>query len=84
MPTPQELQCLSVLQAAASATVGIVLRTNNPMKARQVLYTFRRAWGSPEFADLQIRAAPGEADNTLWILRHSQAAATVEATADLI
>lgn len=84
MPTPQEVQCLAVLQAAASAQIGIVLRTDNPTRTRQVIYNFRRTWGAPEFADIHIRASPIDPDGALWLLRRADVAAPFVALADLI
>lgn len=74
MPTPQETQCLAVLQAAASAQIGIVLRTNNPARTRQALYNFRRIWASPDFAEIHIRASPADPEGELWLLRTNAAA----------
>ena len=84
MATPQEAQCLAVLQAAATAQVGICLRTSNPMRARQALYNFRRAFGSPEFADIHIRASPTDPDGALWLLRRNEAAVVTLANTDLV
>lgn len=84
MPTPQETQCLAVLQAAASEQIGIVLRTDNPARTRQALYNFRRAWGSPDFADIHIRASPTNPDGALWLLRHSEASAPTFTHSDLV
>lgn len=69
MMTPENMQCLAVLTAAASSTVGIVVTTNNPTKARQTLYRFRKELCDPTFDDLQLRVSPDDSEHQLWVLR---------------
>lgn len=66
-PSPHELQCLVILQAAASATLGLVITTNNPFKARAALYDARK--GDPSLASLHIRVSPNDSEHELWIIK---------------
>jgi hypothetical protein len=72
--TPTTEQCLTILQMAAARPTGIVVATNNPTKMRQTLYRFRKEWGDPEFANLQVRASPDDTENEVWILRSNVSA----------
>jgi hypothetical protein len=74
--TPTDMQCLTVLQAAASAAVGLCVRTNNAYKARAELYRFRKDFGDPELRALSIRVSPNDSERELWILRASATNAT--------
>jgi hypothetical protein len=77
MPTINEISCAAVLYAAVSAPLGIVVRTNNPTKARAALYDFRAALGDTELASLSIRVSPDNTEGALWILNGKQNALTV-------
>lgn len=68
MPTMQEVQCSTILYAAASAEIGIVVRTDNPIKARAALYRLRNLLNDPELASLSIRVSPEDSEKQLWIL----------------
>ncbi len=73
MLTAQQLQCHTILTAAASAGIGLVIKTNNPAKARQAIYNFRTQFPDPTFADLMIRVSPDDSETELWILQKTKA-----------
>lgn len=75
-----DMQCHTVLLAAASAEVGLVLRTNDPYRARASLYRFRNAIGDAELRGLQIRVSPDDSEHEIWIIR--QASPTTAVTAE--
>jgi hypothetical protein len=76
-----DTQCLAILQAAASSTLGLVIHTNNPAKARQALYRVRKDFGDATMAELTIRAAPDDANTKLWIFRRTAVAPTIDLSA---
>ncbi len=84
MPTAQQVQCHAILSAAASAAIGLVLKTNNPAKARQVLYNFRTQFPDPSFADLTVRVSPDDSETELWILRKATAGNPTISFADVL
>lgn len=69
MPSPLEIQCSTILYAAISAEFGLVIKTNNPYKARASLYKVRRDLGDTELAALQIRVSPNDSEGEIWLLR---------------
>lgn len=71
MPTNLELQCAQVLHSAASADLGIVLRTNNPTKARASLYNTRKMLSDPVLDNLHIRVSPNDSENEIWIIKRN-------------
>ena len=77
MPTPLEVSCASVLYAAASSTFGIVVRTNDPTKARAAIYRFRNTLSDPELASLSIRVSPENSEGAIWILNGKRDGLTV-------
>lgn len=68
--TPIEHQCASILSAAASAEFGLVLRTNDPARARALLYKVRKDIGDSEWNKLMIRISPDDSEHELWIIRN--------------
>lgn len=64
-----EAQCQLVLMAAASSSVGIVVVTSNPVKARAALYTTRRKLGGVDYANLQVRVSPDHPERELWLIK---------------
>jgi hypothetical protein len=76
MPSAQEMQCYAVLQAALESDIGIAVRTNNPTKARQAIYNFRKELGDTIYEDIQIRVSPDNTENELWLIRRRKASAT--------
>ena len=78
MPTPTEISCFAVLQAAASAPLGIIVRTNNPVKARASLYKCRNMLNDPTLAALSIRVSPDNSEAELWLLSNRQAGLTFD------
>ena len=74
MPSSLEIQCSTILYAAISAEFGLVIKTNNPYKARASLYKTRRAIGDTELAKLQIRVSPNNSEGEIWLLRQDVAA----------
>lgn len=55
------------LYRALSASVGIVIRTNNPTLARSRLYAAKRL--DPEFEALSIKPSSQVPESELWVLR---------------
>jgi hypothetical protein len=73
MPSFQETHCLTVLYAGASAAIGLVLRTDDPAKARAALYHARNMLNDPELASLTIRVSPDDSEHELWLLSNRNA-----------
>ena len=69
-----EVQCAIILAEAASATFGLVVKTNDPYKARAMLYRVRKEVGDVEWQGLHIRVSPDNSEGAIWIIRRSQAA----------
>ena len=67
-----DLQCAMLLQTAASAALGLVIQTNDPIKARAKLYGIRKALSDPTLAQLQIRVSPDDPEHEIWLLRRDQ------------
>ena len=65
----QELQAQNIMYAACSAAVGIIVKTTNPTRARQLFYATRQAIGDIALKDLQIRASPDNIEGEIWIIR---------------
>lgn len=65
---PRTLALQSLLADALSEPLGLVLRTNDPARARQQLYSARAQSSDPSFAQLQIRIWPGP-DGDLVIVK---------------
>jgi hypothetical protein len=55
------------LYDALASNLGIVLRSNNPVKLRERLYPLRKS--EPEFADLSFVLSPTNPETDLWIIR---------------
>ena len=72
-----DTQCLTILQAAASAEIGLCIKTNDPYKARASLYRFRKDLGDHELKQLQIRVSPNDSEGELWIIRNVNAALSI-------
>jgi hypothetical protein len=81
--TGLEQQCLTVLQAAASATVGLCIKTNDPYRARASLYRFRKEFGDQTLSILQIRVSPTDSEHEIWIIRPTSAQAVTIRPEDL-
>lgn len=64
-----DIQSHAILSAAASAEHGLLLTTNDPIRARQQLYRYRKAVGDVAFADIAIRTSPDNPETELWLLR---------------
>lgn len=67
-----DLQCTMLLQTAATAAIGLVIQTNDPIRARATLYRVRKALGDPTLTSLQIRISPDDAAHEIWLLRRDQ------------
>jgi hypothetical protein len=55
------------LYDALASELGIVVRSNDPVKLRERLYPLRKS--EPEFADLSFVLSPTNPETDLWILR---------------
>jgi hypothetical protein len=66
-----ELQCLAILQTAATSEVGIVVRTNDAARARLILYKVRKDVGDVELSSIAIRVSPDDSEHELWLLRNA-------------
>jgi hypothetical protein len=75
-----DIQCATVLYAAAAAQVGIVVRTDNVIRARAALYRSRNALSDPELAAISIRVSPDDSEHELWILSNKDAVSVDLAT----
>lgn len=71
MPSQLDLQCTTILYAASSAELGLVIKTNDPYKARQSFYKVRQTLGDADLAGLQIRVSPNDPEHEIWLLRRA-------------
>lgn len=72
-----EQTALTILRAATSANVGIEIKITAPdgmnspaLRAKQILYRFKNE--NPEFKNLQIRLAPTDPNNRLWLVKQQE------------
>lgn len=56
------LRLQSMLYSALAAEFGLIVRTDDPKRARQRLYEARAACGDPSLARLQFRFSPENSD----------------------
>lgn len=75
-----ELQCERILRAACESEYGIVVKTNDPYKARALFYHVRKISGDSEFEHLTIRVSPDDSERELWIIRNSSRMIDLKAT----
>lgn len=77
MPTALELTALNALITAADTEVGMIFRVEQAptvemvtpsLRAKQMLYRFRKDFGDPRFVAIQIRLSPDDPDNELWLI----------------
>ena len=71
----QETLASMILDAAATAPLGIVVSTNDPYKARATIYTTRQKLGNPLYAEIQIKVSPDNPEREIWLIRKDQMAA---------
>ena len=83
MPSLLDIQCSAIFAAACSADIGIVVRTDAPLRARQALYKFRQAVADPAYADIHIRVSPNDPEGEIWIMRR-QAVQPTLSSVDLL
>jgi len=55
------------LYDALASELGIVLRSNDPVKLRERLYPLRKS--EPEFTNLSFVLSPTNPETDLWIIR---------------
>jgi hypothetical protein len=72
-----ELNCLTVLQAAATTDLGLIVKTNNPTRARAMLYVVRQKVGDTQLADIQIRVSPDDPEGEIWLIHTERANASI-------
>ena len=65
---PDDLALREILYLALAEPIGLLLRSNDPARARAQLYAERKRSGDPDLAGLQIRSSPLE-DGELVIVR---------------
>jgi hypothetical protein len=65
-PAPPEL---GILYQALGATLGLVVRTDNPTMAKQRLYAARRKSGDPDLDRLQFLTSPDNPSGEIWIVK---------------
>lgn len=70
---------LTILYMALAEPIGLVIATSSVERARQKLYTARRASLDPELDDLQIRISPFT-DGDLVIVRQHTAVRSAPST----
>lgn len=63
---------IALLEEALAQPIGLVLRSSDRERCRQVLYQARTAAGDPRFSILQFRLVPGT-DDQIVIMRAQQA-----------
>jgi hypothetical protein len=68
MPSITDANCIAVLNAAASAELGLVIRTNDPVRARTALYSARLKIADTELQGLQIRVSPNDPEGEIWLI----------------
>jgi|HubBroStandDraft_4_1064222.scaffolds.fasta_scaffold1116140_2 hypothetical protein len=68
MPSITDANCVAVLNAAASAELGLVIRTNDPVRARTALYSARLKIADTELQGLQIRVSPNDPEGEIWLI----------------
>lgn len=81
MPGKNHDQLLAVLHAALEEPIGIVIQTNDTVRAKMSLYRCRAAAEDPALAELQIRTSPFS-DGDL-IICHSLKTPQPKASTDL-
>lgn len=62
-------QSAAILNRALLAEIGIIVRTDNAMRAKAVLYRFRKELGDPNLMKLQLRLSPDAPDTDIWVFR---------------
>jgi hypothetical protein len=73
MPSITDANCVAVLNAAASAELGLVIRTNDPVRARTALYSARLKIADTELQGLQIRVSPNDPEGEIWLINTARA-----------
>jgi len=78
VPTLIEIAALTILDACIASQHGIIVKiekresddVNTPaLRAKQILYRFRKENGNPEYLNIQIRLSPDDPDTELWLLK---------------
>jgi len=82
--SPQEQQASNILYAAHSAVHGIVVKTSNPTRARQLLYATRISLKDITLKDLQIRTSPDNTETEIWIIKKETTQAITLSSEDLL
>lgn len=67
--TALQLQALGVLRAAAAAMHGVVVRTSEALRAKQILQRFRRESGESELQKVHIHHSPTDPEHELWLIK---------------
>lgn len=80
MDSSELTHCAAIFRAAADATTGLVLRTNDAARARLMLYEARRTLGDAEFNQLMIRVSPDDTEHELWLIRNAAVMLDLKAT----
>lgn len=70
-PSDLELQAATILYATLGAEFGMIVRTNDPLRAKQLFYSFRKQLGDPTLAAIVIRVSPINPESELWLLNSS-------------
>ena len=73
-------QCAAILRSAVESRLGIQVRVlesgggvvTPSLRAKQILYRFRKELGDAEFQTLAIRLCPHDPDHVLWITRQPE------------
>jgi hypothetical protein len=77
MPSALDQHCITILYAVASSGFGLVIYTDDPVKARYTLYRVRKEVGDVVLANIQIRVSPNDSEHELWLLRMDTANAVM-------
>ena len=67
--TVLQRQAQAILTAASETEIGLAVKTNDVMRAKAILYRFRKELKNEEYACLQIRLSPINPNGELWLLK---------------
>jgi len=61
-------QCLEAEHGIEITVIGDEGATTPSLRARQILYRFRKELNNPEFLDISIRLSKTDPDRKLWLI----------------
>jgi hypothetical protein len=63
---------ISSLYAALSSKIGLTILTNDPQRARTLLYKIKSELNDPSLSNIAIKFSPTSPDNEIWLLKTSE------------